>query len=305
MSEPDIKEPRFAFWGRLPPNLRGILWLITGTFMFATVDVLVKHLGQTFHPLELAFFRYLVGTIMLLPVFVRLGVDGMKTEIFGLHFLRLGLAYVAQLCIFVAVIYMPLADATALSFSKPLFTTIVAVIILSEVVGKVRWIATAIGFVGVLVMVRPGSGTVDPVALFAILSAMSFACGNVLIRILARTEPTTRILFYYHSGGLVIGFLTVIWVWKTPQGIEWLLLIIIGVITTFAMICYVKAFSVGEASAVGPSEYIRLIYAAAFGYFIFSELPDLWTIAGASIIVGAALFIAQDEARAGGKSRPG
>jgi drug/metabolite transporter (DMT)-like permease len=272
--------------------------------MFSSVDVVVKHLGQSFHPLELAFFRYFIGTIILLPVFVRLGTEGMKTEIFGLHFLRLGLAYIAQLCIFVAVIYMPLADATALSFSKPLFTTIVAVIILSELVERTRWIATGVGFIGVLVMIRPGSGTIDPVAFLAILSALTFACGNVLIRVLARTEPTARILFYYHSGGLVIGFLTVVWVWKTPVGLEWLLLIIIGAVTTAGMTCYVRAFSVGEASAVGPSEYIRLIYAAIFGYFIFNETPDFWTITGAIIIVGAALFIARDEARSGKKERP-
>jgi len=303
LPQPKVNIFRSGIWDKLPPNLRGIIWLVTGTLLFSTVDVVVKHLGQSFHPLELAFFRYFIGTIILLPVFIRLGTSGMRTKIFGLHFLRLGLAYIAQLCIFVAIIYMPLADATALSFSKPLFTTIVAVIILSEVVRKARWVATAVGFIGVLVMIRPGTGAVDPVAFLAILSALTFAFGNVLIRVLARTEPTARILFYYHAGGLVIGLITVIWVWKTPIGFEWFLLITIGVITTMGMTCYVKAFSVGEASAVGPSEYIRLIYAAVFGYFIFSETPDLWTIVGATIIVGAALFIARDEAQMNPKPR--
>ena len=303
MPQPKINIFRSGIWDKLPPNLRGIIWLVTGTFLFSSVDAVVKHLGQSFHPFELAFFRYFIGTIILLPIFIRLGTRGMRTNIFGLHLLRLGLAYIAQLCIFIAIIYMPLADATALSFSKPLFTTIAAVIILSEVVRKARWVATGVGLIGVLVMIRPGTGAVDPVAFLAIFSALTFAFGNVLIRVLARTEPMTRILFYYHAGGLVVGLFTVIWVWKTPIGFEWFLLITIGVITTMGMTCYVKAFSVGEASAVGPSEYIRLIYAAVFGYFIFSETPDLWTIVGATIIVGAALFIARDEARTNPKPR--
>lgn len=265
--------------------------------MFSGVDVVVKHLGQTFHPFQLAFFRYLVGTALLLPLFLRLGLEEMKTNVLGKHCLRLVLAYIAQLCIFIAVIYMPLADATALSFSKPLFTTLIAVLLLSEIVRRGRWIATVIGFFGVLVMMKPGSGTFDPVALFAIFSAFSFAFGNVMIRVLSRTETSTRILFYYHAGGLIIGLSTVIWVWTTPTAFEWFLLIFIGIITTMAITCYVKAFSVGEASAVGPSEYIRLIYAVAFGYYIFEEIPDLWTLSGAAIIIGSTLFLAKEEAR--------
>lgn len=288
-----------AILSALPANLRGILWLSTGTFLFASVDVVVKHLGQTFHPFELAFFRYAVGTCMLIPVFWKLGFSGMKTDVLGLHFVRLLLAFFAQVCMFVAVIYMPLADATAIAFSKPLFTTIIAVLILSEIVRRARWVATGIGFIGVLIMIRPGSEAVDPIALIAVASALTFALGNVLIRILSRTEPTGRILLYYHVGGVLVGLGPALWFWQTPVGIEWGLLLIIGVLTTLAMVCYVRAFSVGEASAVGPSEYIRLIYAAAFGYFLFSEVPDIWTIAGAVIIAGAAIFIAQDEARNG------
>ena len=292
-----IQTLRAGLWDRLTPNLRGIFWFSIGTLLFATVDVVVKYLGRSFHPLELAFFRYFVGTILLLPLFIRHGIVGMKTNVFGLHFLRLSFAYLAQLCIFIAVIYLPLADATALSFSKPLFTTVVAMIILREVVSKIRWLATGVGFFGVLLMIQPGIGAFNPIALFAILSALFFALGNVLIRILARTEPATRILFYYHSGGLLVGFITVVWVWKTPVGGEWVPLILIGMLTTLAMICYVKAFSIGEASAIGPTEYVRLIYAATFGYFLFNELPNLWTVIGALIIIGTSLLIAREESQ--------
>ena len=297
MFYPLLQKLRVCLCDPLTPNLRGILWFAIGTILFATVDVVVKYLGRTFHPFELAFFRYFVGTVLLLPLFIKHGVLGMKTNVFGLHFLRLGFAYLAQLCIFIAVIYLPLADATALSFSKPLFTTIVAMVILKEVVSKMRWLATGVGFLGVLLMIQPGIGVFNPIALFAIFSALFFALGNVLIRILTRSEPATRILFYYHSGGLLIGFFTVLWVWKTPVGTEWFPLILIGILTTLAMICYVKAFAIGEASAISPTEYVRLIYAATFGYFLFSELPNFVTVFGALVIIGTSLLITRKESQ--------
>ena len=285
------------YWLSLPENLRGILWLILGAFLFVLVDVFVKMLGRKFDPFQLALFRYAIGWIVLAPIFIRMGRSNLRTQHIGLHLLRMVLAFAAQLGVFVSVIYMLLADATAFMFTKPLFTTVVAVLLISEAVSARRWVATLVGFVGVLIMVRPGSDSMDPVALIAIGAAMTFAVANVLIRMLARTEPPNRILFYYHIGGIVAFTGPAIWVWRTPVGNEWLLLIAIGVITTAGMVCYIRAFSVGEPSAVGPSENVRLIYAALFGYFLFAEIPSIWTGIGAAIIVASTYYIARDEAR--------
>lgn len=292
-------------WYRLPGNMRGILWISVGTILFALTDVVVKTLGRTFHPFELGLFRYLIGFLMLAPVFLRMGPAQLKTSRIGLHLGRLVLATVAQLGIFVSIINMKLADATAIMFSKPLFTTVVAVFILSELVTARRWAATAVGFAGVIIMMRPGAGAIDPVALIAVASALTFAVANTMIRLMSTTEPPNRILFYYHIGGILILIGPALWVWQTPVGIEWGMLALIGMLTTFGMICFVRAYSVGEANAVGPIEYIRLIYAGFFGYFIFSETLDIWTVLGGFIIVGSTLFIARDEARRpGGRSGP-
>ena len=191
------------YWLGLPDNLRGILWLVLGAFLFVVVDVFVKMLGRKFDPFELALFRYGIGWVVLAPVFVRMGLSNLGTQHIGLHLLRMVLAFAAQLGVFVTIIYMPLADATAFMFTKPLFTTIVAVFLISEAVSTRRWAATVVGFVGVLVMVRPGSESMDPIALIAVGAAMTFAVANVLIRMLAATEPPNRILFYYHIGGIV------------------------------------------------------------------------------------------------------
>jgi drug/metabolite transporter (DMT)-like permease len=285
-------------WLGLSGNVRGIIWISIGTILFALTDVVVKLLGDKFHPFELSLFRYVVGFLMLAAVFWRMGREGLKTGRMGLHVARLILATLAQLGFFISVIHLKLADATAIFFSKPLFTTVVAVIILSELVTARRWTATIVGFVGVIVMMRPGAGVIDPVVLIAVGASLSFAVANILIRIMAPTEPPNRILFYYHVGGIALLVVPAIFVWQTPSGIEWGLLTLIGVLTTLGMVCYVRAYSIGEANAIGPIEYVRLIYAGLFGYFLFSETIDIWTIVGGSVIVASTLFITRDEARA-------
>ncbi len=285
------------YWTSLPGNLRGILWLSLGAFLAVVVDVFVKTLGQKFHPFELGLFRYGIGMIVLAPVFARMGWARLRTRRIGLHILRMSLAFTAQIGIFITIIYMPLADATAFMFSKPLFTTVVAVFVLSEAVSLRRWAATLVGFAGVLIMVRPGSESMDPVALIAVGAALTFAFANVLIRKMATTEPANRILFYYHIGGILVFTGPAVWLWRMPVGTEWLALVAIGVFTTGGMICFVRAFSAGEANAVGPAENLRLIYATLFGFFLFGEVPSIWTWIGATIIVATTYWIARDEAR--------
>ncbi|MEE8332730.1 MAG: DMT family transporter [Alphaproteobacteria bacterium] len=299
MSDTPSQNRLTAAWARLPGNLRGVLWITMGTLAFALNDVFIKLTGKTFHPFELAVFRYGIGVVLLSPVFLHMGVAGLKTKRFGLHMARLVMACLAQLGVFVAVINLHLADATAIAFSRPLFTTVIAVIVLHEIVHWRRWTATCIGFAGVLVMVRPGHDGVDLIALIAVASALTFAVANILIRMLSRTEPPNRILFYYHVGGTLVFAVPAMFVWVTPVGMEWAMLLMIGVMTTIGMIGFVRAFSVGEANAVGPLEYARLIYAALLGFFMFGEVPDIWTMAGAALIVVSTLYIARVEARRG------
>ena len=284
-------------WTRLPPNLRGILWLMMGTLAFAVNDLFVKSLGQTMSPFQMAFFRYGIGFVLMLPFFLRMGASGLKTSRPGIHIFRLILACIAQVGVYTSVVYLPLADATALAFSRILFTTVVAVLVLREIVSGSRWSATVAGFVGVVVMVRPG-GQIDPIVFVAIGAACTFAIANVLIRIMSSTEPPNRILFYYQAGGILVFLPPTIFLWQTPPDLfSWLMTLAIGFLTTVGMIGFIRGFVVGEASVIGPTEYIRLIFAAGFGFLIFGEIPDVWTVVGALIIVGSTSFIAQMEAK--------
>ena len=274
-------------------NFRGVLWLSAGTFFLATVDVFIKTVGLKFHPIEIIFFRYATGLLVLTPVFVHMGWENLRTTKFGLHCTRMVFAFTSNFLLIISVIYMSLADATAYMFSKPLFTTLVAVILLGEVVKTHRWIATAVGFGGVLIILSPGSASMDLTAILAILSALTFAITNVLNRMLSKTEPTNRIMFYYHLFGVALFLGPTIWVWQMPIGKEWFLLTSLGVLSTAALFCFLRAFAVGEASAVGPAENMRLVYAALFGFFLFSEIPSIWTILGATIIIASTYYISR------------
>lgn len=286
-------------WRRLPANARGAAWVIIGTVIFALNDTVVKTLGIGIHPVQMAFFRYCIGFMLLAPVFWRVGAEALATNRLPLHVTRGVLAGIGQAGAYYAVVHLLLVDATAVSFSRPLFMTLLAVVFLGETVGWRRWAATVVGFGGVIVMLRPGAVAIDVAWMVALATALIFAVGLVMIRMLASTEPPTRILFYYHLTGMVVFVAPAIWLWKTPAADQWLLLLSIGALTMVGMVCFIRGLAAGEASIVGPMEYTRLIHAALLGYFVFSEVPAAWTWVGAAIIVASALYIARREAFAG------
>jgi drug/metabolite transporter (DMT)-like permease len=270
--------------------------IMLGVLIFALNDVIVRLAGANIDPVQMTFFRYATGTVLLTPLFLRAGADALKTRKLGLHIGRAIIASIAQAGAFYAVVHLYLADATAISFSRPLFMTFLAVVILGEVVGWRRWMATAAGFIGVIVMVRPGQSAIHDAWMVALASALVFALALILIRKLSATEPPIRILFYYQLSGLVVFIGPAAWVWKAPTWYEWPMLLTIGVLTTLAMVCFVRGYAAGEASILGPMEYTRLIFAALLGFFVFVEVPSVWTWIGAAIIVASTIYIARVEA---------
>ena len=288
----------FSSWFQsLPPNMRGAIFVVLGTTFFVMTDIVVKFAGDRIHPAQMAIFRYVVGFILLIPLFVRTGPDRLRTKRMKLHFFRAIVASLGQAGMFFAVIHLHLADATAMTFTRPLFLTILAIFVLKEVVSGHRWGATIIGFGGVIVMMRPFGGEIDIAWFVALFTAFLFASGLIIIRVLARDDPPGTILFWYHLFGALIFAGPAAYVWVDPTPLEWLWLILIATFTAIGMNFFVRGFSVGESSLMGTMEYIRLVLAAAAGYFIFSEIPDIWTGVGAAIIVSATLYIARHEAR--------
>lgn len=283
-------------WGRLSPNARATVLVLVGSAIFALNDTVVKVLGLSMNPVQMGLFRYVFGFLFLLPTFLRHSIDSYATRCLHIHLGRSVIAGIGQVGLFYAVVHMHLADVTAIAFSRPLFLTVLAVVFLGEVVSGRRWTATAVGFVGVLIMVRPGSHGLDWTALIAVGSSCLFAIGLMLVRYMARTEPAHRILFYYHVGSAAALAGPALWFWTDPTAAEWGMLFLVSAFTTLGMVCFVRGFMMGEASIVGPMEYVRLVYAALLGYFLFAEVPDIWTGVGALVIVAATIYIARREA---------
>ncbi len=287
--KPALLRQRFE---ALPGNMRGALWMMASTVAFSSMQAVGKALGETFHSVELTFFRALFAVPAILPFVMRLGPAGFKTRRVGLHLLRAALGAMASFCVFYAITTISLADATAISFTRPLFMIVVAVLLLGEAIRRRRALATLVGFLGVLLMVRPGFGGVWELgALAALASALFFCLAHVCVKRLATTEEPMTIMIWYSVVSTLLLLPPTLFVWVTPNLMELALLALMGGLGAAAQTCIVHSLRAGEATVVEPFEYVRLIFAVAWGYALFNEFPGLWTFAGAAVIIGANLYI--------------
>lgn len=278
-------------------NVKGALILMVAAFGFSLMIAMIKLAGKHLPVSQILFVRQLGMTLMLGPVLFRSLPGAFGSRQLPLQFARICLALIAMSCGFTAVIHMPLAEATAIAFAKSFFVTIFAVIFLKEVVGLYRWGAVAVGFMGVMVMLRPGAEGFSLYALMALVGAASAGLVMVIIRLLSRTDAPSTILAFQAVGvGLIMAIPAFI-LWVPPTLEQWALLAGIGVVSYFSQKANIYAFSYGEASLLASLDYVRLIYATLFGWWLFSELPSVSTWVGASIIVMASIYTVHREAR--------
>lgn len=291
---------------RLSPNHRGAVWMMGATIGFTINGALVKTLAQLdMDAFQISFARAFFALLAILPFVWHERRTVLKSRHWGTHLLR-GLAgAIAMLCGFYAVSKMPLADVTALGFTQPLFTTLLAFLLLGEVVRWRRWSATVVGFLGVLVIVRPGAETFEPTALAALAMALGIALAVTLVKRFPANESRVTMLLAFCVTSIVISAPPAFYVWRTPNLEELFLLLGTGVLGVASQSMIIRAYQNGEASFIAPFDYSKLLFAGLIGYFLFGEVPDHWTFAGAAIIVGATLYILQREsARGSDRSTP-
>jgi drug/metabolite transporter (DMT)-like permease len=297
MSEATATAGLRARWLLLSGNSRGALWMIASGVGFSVMAVGIKLLGHRLENFQIGFFRVVIGFVAILPFVAGGGLTRLRTRHHGVHFVRAVFGLLAMYCSYYAIARMPLADYTGLSFTKPLFATLLAIAILGETVRWRRWTATLVGFFGVLVMVRPGAGTFHPAALAALTDSFSVAFLVTLVKRLPATETPLTMLFYFGLFATVMSIGPAIYSWQWPTVLEWLLLIGVGVLGALSQMFWIRAFRAGEASAVAPFDYLRLPIAATIGFVGTSELPTIWTFIGAAVIVASTLYIAHREAQ--------
>lgn len=280
----------------LPGNVRGALWLLAAGIFLSAMGVFIKMAAAELHPFQIAFFRAFFGLCIVAPFALRHGLGTVRTSRPMLHLIRGLIGGVVMLCMFYSVAHLPLAQVTALSFTKPLFLIPLAVIFLSEKVRMRRTIATAVGFIGVIIMLRPG-GETDPVAFVALFAAALIAGITIMMKILSRLDAPTTLVFW---SSIILSLCTLgpaLWFWKMPSMEVLLVLLALAVCGTIGQTMLIRGYSAGEAMAVTPFDYARLLYSGLFGYLLFFEVPDVWTVVGALVIVASTLYIARREAK--------
>lgn len=283
--------------GAMPSNIKGAAVLMVAAVLFTLMTVFIKLLGADLHIMQILFLRQAVMTAVVAPQIIR-GFPGvLQTRKPGLHLTRIGFALFAMGFGFTAIIHMPLADATAIGFAKSFFVTIFALVILSESVGPRRWLAVAAGFLGVIVMLRPGGESFSSYGLMALAGAASAGMVMVLIRLLSRSESPATILTWQAVGVGVATAVPAIWFWQWPTAEQWVLLIVVGAVSYLGQMANIMAYKWGEASLMASLDYVRLLYATFFGWLVFATLPGLNTWLGAGIIVAASIYTVWREAK--------
>ena len=291
---------RFA---ALPAPVRGVFWMFLQTASMVAMMVAVRALAHKGIPAhESAFFRGLVGVIVMLPWAITATRGVLLPAEWRWVGVRTALAAGGVLFWFLGLGGMPVSDVVAVQFTHPLFVVAGAALLLREAVGARRWAGVAVGFVGALLIVRPGFAAVNPLV-FAVLTSAMFNAGVQLItKRVAQTVPGAVLAFYMNLllAPLALGFAAPVWVWPGWAELPWVLAV--GVFGTLAHIFLARALKAADASLVGPVDFARLPVAALAGWLLFEEFSDAWTWTGATLIVGAVIWITRREARQGARS---
>lgn len=277
-------------WQALPGNARGSVIILVASLLSVIMTSLIKHVGQTIPVIEILFIRQVLVLTIISPVIIRHFDTVFMSKVYGLHSLRVSLSIVAMYTGFSAVVNMPLAEVTAISFARILFTTILAIIFLKEVIGLRRWTSIIIGFVGVLIIIRPDPDNLNIYAMMAIVSALFVSGGKIVLRKLSQRDNPSTILALHSVSITLILAIPAYLQWVMPNWHEMIFIVMIGGLMSAMQWLFIQALKVGEAAAITPMEYVRLIYAGIIGVIFFAEIPTIWTLVGASIIVGSTLY---------------
>jgi len=277
-------------------TMRGIASMLLCVLIFGVMDALVK-LAAEHHPTgQIIFFRNLFAFVPLF-FFIRRagGLAVLRTRYVTQHVVRSITGASSMALTFLAFALMPLADAVAIGLSAPIFLTALSVPLLSEKVGWRRWSAVGVGFVGILVITRPGSGVFGLLALLPLGSAVLYAVAMIQIRKVATREPAATMAFYFTLCAALLGAASLPWQWVTPSPLMLACLISIGILGGLAQMALTEAYRLAPVSVVAPFEYSALLVAAVLGFAIWGQIPDLFVWLGAGIVVASGLYILHRE----------
>jgi drug/metabolite transporter (DMT)-like permease len=296
-----LSTPRYAAaYQRLPRNARGALWMLASAITFTVMTMLIKFLGEDYSPALQTFYRQLAGLVVLLPVILPNPRQVFRTTRLGILLFRSGAGTVGMILAFYAYQKLPLADANALSFTRTLWVVPLAAFALKEHVGPRRVAATIVGFLGALLMLQPqAQGNAGWPAAAALASSFLFAFTVTGMKFLTRDHSTLTLMAWSAVLGFVLAIPPALFSWRWPNLRDLLLLCAMGVLGTITQACYINGMSEGDAAAMAPIDYTRLVFAVILGYALFSDIPNTMTMLGAGIVMASTIYITLRESRLG------
>lgn len=260
-----------------------LLWALS----FSTAMSLAKTLSPDINSLIILFMRYFFGLVFFSPFMVSAGFKGFTTSRPLLHFTRILCVGTSMACAYYAYRHLPLALATSIGMTGPLFTTVLAMIFLKESISYQKWGLILCGYLGVLVMVRPHNVSIALGVWVELLANLFAAFSIICVKILSRTESTLTIMLYANTVTTLIAGLIVLSIWQTPSPHDLMVLMAVGVVGVISQYCSVTALKYANPSYLAPFEYTRMCFAIPIGYLIFGEVPTVWTLFGSLMIIGA------------------
>ena len=279
---------------------RGIALMVFAVGLYSVMDAMVKWLGPDYPVLEIVFFRSLFAFIPISYILWRSGsLAALRTSRPWGHAARALTGLFSISLFFYAYTRMPLANVIAISFAAPLLVTALSIPLLGERVGWRRWSAVSIGFLGVMVMIKPDAGLFDRIAVLALSATVFYSLVIVFIRKLSRTETPTAIVFYYALTATLATGAVLPFIWVMPDAEGWVLLALVGLIGGVAQFAMTNAFRLAEVSIIAPFDYMHIIWAALLGFFIWGEVPGNTIWIGTAIVMASGTYILFREAHLG------
>ena len=278
--------------------MHGIGFVIFMTICFSSLDASAKYLSNELPLWVLLWGRYVFNFLFVALFFLRgAPVDILRTRKIKLQIFRSILLVASTLTFWLALMFLPLVDCVVVLFVSPILVTMLAAPLLGESVGRHRWIAVIIGFVGVMVVMRPGFTIFDWMSILPLITALFYAGVQISTRILGRTDGALTTLLYSSAGGAIISTIGVLFFWVTPSLGQWFVLGWLGFLGALGHYLMIKAYEIAPASLLAPFDYTTLIWATILGFIAFGDLPDAWTVLGALIIMSSGLYLIRRESR--------
>lgn len=287
-----------AFYTAMPASTRAAILMTISAMTYALTFVTVRALSETFSVYQLVFLRAAIGTAVMLPWLCRSGMRALRTTRWKMYGSRAFLVYSGNLCWFYALAEMALADATALSFLVPVFTTLILSVWMRERLTGPRIIALFLGLAGAFVLIRPGFAEIGLATIAMMYTTISYGAATAQTRVLAKTEDSNVVVFYMFALNAPLALGPGVYHWTMPAGgLDWGLIAAFGLLSLCSQMFMTRSLALAEAAVVMPCFYLQLPLAGLFGFFLFAQVPEIWLLPGAVLIIGGSYYSVWSESR--------